>query len=119
MGRLDPAESGEEGGGTIEGKGTSFYFHQGQNLLPDIIYPRTRAFKWQRGEGGESIFRGEAGRIIGITGASLFEFWRFSTVTSPRAPRPRLTSSLFPSMFREKPLPIETLRSGMRNRGLD
>lgn len=60
MGRLDPAESGEEGGGTIEGKGTSFYFHQGQT--PDIIYPRT-----PRIQGGESIFRSEAGRIIGIT----------------------------------------------------
>lgn len=48
MGRLDPAESGEEGGGTLEGEGTSFYFHQGQTP-PDIIYPCTRIqWGWNR-----------------------------------------------------------------------
>lgn len=44
MGRLDPTESGEEGGGTIEGEGTSFYFHQGQML--DIICPCIPIYIW-------------------------------------------------------------------------
>lgn len=60
MGRLDPAESGEEGGGTLEGKGTSFYFHQGQT--PGYYLPDVRGFN-----GGIDIPQPSEGRIIGIT----------------------------------------------------
>lgn len=77
MGRLDPAESGEEGGGTIEGKGTSFYFHQGQTS--DIIYPRIPDSK------RESIFRSMAERIIGITS----EFIRILGILMVTSTRPR------------------------------
>lgn len=69
MGRLDPAESGEEGGGTIEGKGTSFYFHQGQT--PDIIYPRI-----PRIQGGNRYSAARRNVLSGLP-VSLFEFSKF------------------------------------------
>lgn len=75
MGRLDPAESREEGGGTVEGEGTLFYIHHSQTS--DIIYPRVPAcIQWREhdidrdGGGGDSGGGGGEGRgerIIGIT----------------------------------------------------
>lgn len=89
MGRLDPTESGEEGGGTIEGEGTSFYFHQGQML--DIICPCIHIYMGcvyiyicTANSMRRSIFRSEAERILSRLPVSLFEFSRFSRQRFPR-----------------------------------
>lgn len=82
MGRLDPAKSGEEGGGTIEGEGTSFYFHQGQML--NIICPYIYIYSISSMR--RSIFRSEAERILSRLPVSLFEFSRFSWRHSRASP---------------------------------
>jgi len=69
MGRLDPAESREEGRGTIEGKGTSFYFHQGQT--PDIIYSHIPRIQ------GENRYYAARRNVLSGLPVSLFEFSRF------------------------------------------
>jgi len=69
MGRLDPAKSRKEGRGTIEGKGTSFYFHQGQTL--DIIYPHIPRIQ------GENRYYAARRNVLSGLPVSLFEFSRF------------------------------------------